>query len=363
MKRSDYTSAVTCAVLLLLLGSAPDAGAQSDDTTVSGKALAAGSSPRAGAQGDDSESGRTIQLPITLEGDQRTELRSRIEGYVAVVHVDIGDRVSAGQLLVTLDAPELEADVRRRQQMVLQAESNAQVAKGRIATARSKLRQAEAARAEQDALKQLRISERDRYATLVRGGAVQREKLEEAEYAVMAVDAAVAKIDADVEAAKTDIVAAESEYEYAISGIEVAKAELAHASAQDRLRQINAPFAGIVTDRGVDPGQLVSPGDMSGRPLLVVEKVDVLRGVMSVPAGEAGLIRIGDPVVLIGFDASMRVSAPDDGQLRVSRMAQSLNPKTRTMRVEIDLRNDYNEKISRYPLLSGQYGSARIRTR
>ncbi|MGI9470867.1 MAG: efflux RND transporter periplasmic adaptor subunit [Rubripirellula sp.] len=303
---------------------------------------------------------RGVQLPITLEGDQRTELRARVEGYVAQVHGDIGDRVTAGQLLVTLDAPELEADVLRRQQMVRQAEANLAVAKGRIAIATAKRRQAISAREEQIALRKLRVSVRDRYEKLVQGGAVQKEMLEEADFNVMAVEAAMTKIEADIESAQADIEASKNEFEYSKSGIEVAKAELASAVAADQLRQIKAPFGGIITDRTVDPGQLVSPGDMSGKPLLVVENVEVMRGVLTVPADEASLIRLGDPVTLIGFGAPEQTVSPDGGALKVSRMSQTLDMKTRTMRVEIDLKNPYDEKNGRYQFLSGQYGSARV---
>jgi HlyD family secretion protein len=309
------------------------------------------------------ETGRSeVRLPITLEGDQRTELRARVEGYVSEVHADIGDRVIKGQLLVSLDAPELQAEVRRRQQMVLQGQANLLVAKGRVVIAGAKLRQVGSAKDEQMALRQLRVSERDRYTTLVSSGAVQKEKLEEADYGVMVVDAAVAKIEADVEAAQADVDAAKNEVEFAKSGIEVAKAELAHAEAQDQLREIKAPFPGLVTARNVDPGQLVSPGNVAGKSLLVVENVDVLRGVMTVPANEAPRIHIGNPVVLIGFGNSVPVKAPDDGELRVSRVSQSLNRITRTMRVEIDIKNTYDAKKGRYPFLSGQYGSARVKT-
>jgi len=310
------------------------------------------------------EADRTeVRLPITLEGDQRTELRARVEGYVAVVHADIGDRVAKGQRLVSLDAPELQAEVRRRQQMVSQAEANLGVAQGRIATAEAMLRQAASARDEQAALRQLRVSERDRYFALVQGGAVQKEKLEEAEYRVLAVDAAVAKIEADVEAAQADIGAAKNELEFARSGIGVAKAELAHAEAQDQLREIKAPFAGLVIERNVDPGQLVSPGNVMGKPLLVIENVDVLRGVMTVPADEASLISVGAAVTLSGFGVGGQVKGRDEGDLKVSRVSQSLNMKTRTMRVEIDLKNPFDKARSRYQFLSGQYGSASVKIR
>ncbi|NND97686.1 MAG: HlyD family efflux transporter periplasmic adaptor subunit [Pirellulaceae bacterium] len=303
-----------------------------------------------------------VRLPITLEADQRTELRARVEGYVDKVQVDIGDRVKKDQVLVSLDAPELEADVRRRQQMVRQSEANARVAAGRVATARAKQRQAESARDEQAALRQLRVSQRDRFAMLVRGGAVQQEKLDEAQYAVTAVEAAVTRIEADVEAARADVEAATNELEFAKSGIEVAKAELAHATAQDQLRNVRAPFDGLVTDRNVDPGQLVSPGNVMGKPLLVIEHVDVLRGVMTVPADEAALIDVGNRVTLIGFPVRGELTSSDGKELKVSRVSQSLDARTRTMRVEIDIQNVFDKARGRYQLLSGQYGSANVHT-
>ena len=156
----------------------------------------------------------------------------------------------------------------------MQAQANLGVAKGRIAVAEAKLSQAESSREEQAALQQLRVSERDRFAMLVRGGAVQREKLDEAEYAVRAVEASVAQIDADVLAAKADVSAAKNEFAFAESGIEVAKAELAAAATQDKLREIIAPFGGIVADRDVDAGKLVSPSNGTRSPLLVLEHVD-----------------------------------------------------------------------------------------
>ncbi len=310
------------------------------------------------ARGQDSDA--VIRLPITLEGDQRTELYARVDGYVAEIHADIGDRVAKGQLLVSLDAPELEADVRRRQQMLMQSQASLGVARGKIAVAKARLSQAESSRKEQAAMKQLRVSQRDRYAMLVQNGAVQREKLDEAQYSVMAVEASVAQIDADVLAAQADVSAAKNEVSYAESGIEVAKAELAFATTQDKLRQIIAPFDGTITDRDVDSGQLVNAGTAMGSPLLVIEYVDVLRGVVSLPADETNRVSVGDAVTLKGFGENGAIESPDGGKLVISRLAQSLDTQTRTMRVEIDIRNPFIKDSGRYTLLSGQYGSAEI---
>ena len=304
-----------------------------------------------------------IRLAISLESDQRTELHARVDGYVAEIHADIGDRVSKGQLLVSLDAPELEANVRRRQQMLMQTQASLGVASGNVVVAQARLSQAESSRQEQAAMKQLRISERDRYAMLVQGGAVQREKLEEAQYGVMAVEASVAQIEADVLAAQADVSAARNEVAFAESGIEVAKAELAFAATQDKLRQIIAPFDGIITDRDVDSGQLVNAGTAMGSALLVIEHVDVLRGVVSLPADKTGRVKAGDVVTLSGFSDIGELHSPAGGPLVISRLSQSLDTKTRTMRVEIDIKNPFNKDSGRYPLLSGQYGSAEIKTK
>ena len=252
-----------------------------------------------------------VRLPIILEGDLKTELRARIEGYVATVHGDIGERVTKGKVLVTLDAPELEATVLRRQRMLQQAQAKLSVSEGMIEIAKAKLSQAQAAKQEQQALLSLKISVRDRYEALVNGGAVQKEMLDEAVFAVSAVTAAIAKVDADIAAAQADVGAAVNEAEYSQSGIEVAKAELGHATAQDQFRQINAPFDGIITERSVDPGQLVSPGNVNEKPLLVIEHVDVMRGVLTVPATDAAMVQIGDPC------KAGRVSR--DGQSNCSR--------------------------------------------
>ncbi len=306
---------------------------------------------------------KTVRLPVTLEGDLKTELRPRIEGYVAIVHGDIGERVTKGKVLVTLDAPELEATVQRRQKMLSQAEASLSVSKGMIEIAKAKLSQTQSARQEQQALLNLKVSIRDRYNVLVDGGAVQREMLDEAIFAVSAVTAAIGKADADIAAAQADVGAAINEVEFAESGIQVAKAELSHAVAQEQFRQIKAPFDGIITERSVDPGQLVSPGNINGKSLLVIEHVDVLRGVLTVPAEDAAMVRQGDLVKLIDFPGADKMTAPGGGPLKVSRVSQTLDMKTRTMRVEIDLQNVFDEKTGRYRFLSGQYGAASVTTR
>ena len=59
--------------------------------------------------------GDNVQVPITLEGYERTRIMARLEGYIGQVEVDIGDKVAKNQILARLDLPEMEAEIRRKE--------------------------------------------------------------------------------------------------------------------------------------------------------------------------------------------------------------------------------------------------------
>lgn len=100
---------------------------------------------------------------------------------------------------------------------------------------------------------------------------------------------------------------------------------------------IRAPFNGIVTQRSIDPGDMVyqatSPKG-SDQPLFKIAQVDVIRVKTYLPELETVWVDIGDPAT-ITFDAL-------PGQIftgQISRFSGSLDASTRTMQVEIDLPN------------------------
>lgn len=309
---------------------------------------------------DASKGSVDVRLPITFQGDQRTEVFARVSGYVAGVKVDIGSSVTQGQVLIILDAPELDAEVTRREQQVAQAEAMLRVAESGVETAKSKSAQAQSELAEQKALVNFRQVQIDRFKQLVDSGVVDQGKLDEVQYQLMAVKASRARIEANVAAAAAAIQASLSDVEYARSGIEVAKAELAHAVTQSDLRTIRAPFAGLITARNVDAGAMVS-STKQNTPMLVIENIEVLRGVMTIPAEQASQVAIGNGVEILGMGTD-DLKAPDGGPLAVTRISQALHMTTRTMRVEIDVSNPFDESAGRYSLFSGQYGTAIIRT-
>jgi HlyD family secretion protein len=87
---------------------------------------------------------RLISQPGYIQAFEQTPLVSKIAGYVRKVSVDIGDRVSAGQVLAELWVPEMEVDLMQKQALVGQAEAEVKQAQAAAAVAEADFRSAEA---------------------------------------------------------------------------------------------------------------------------------------------------------------------------------------------------------------------------
>jgi RND family efflux transporter MFP subunit len=131
-----------------------------------------------------------------------------------------------------------------------------------------------------------------------------------------------------------------------------AVASLAAVEAELEYATIQAPFAGVVTARSIDPGDMVfeaSSPKGSAEPLLKVAKLDVIRVKTYVPERDAVWVDVGDPAV-VAFDALPGQSF----ESTVARLSGAIDPGTRTMLVEIDLPNDQGR------IRPGFYGQTRI---
>ena len=136
---------------------------------------------------------------------------------------------------------------------------------------------------------------------------------------------------------KKDVVS-QQELDERRSGVAQAEANVAAADANvQRLRQlqgftrITAPFAGVITRRNVDVGDLIDSG---GRTLFVLTQMDPLRVYVNVPQSYANLVRPGQKVAVT--QAELRGKSFDG---EVARTAGSIDAATRTMQVEINLPN------------------------
>jgi HlyD family secretion protein len=210
----------------------------------------------------------------------RIQIGSVVVGRATRVAVDKGDRVKAGQVLVQLDDPEARAALSQARSAVAQAAARLEqvdVVSAQVTT--EALRQAE-----------LRLAQAEvklaRNRTLAEAGSVSRQDLDDAQQArdLAASQVASTRIQARSAAAGSDRQVAQAALEQARG------AEQASAARLDQL-QIRSPADGVVTERDVEPGDVVQPG----RVLLVVARDGATQ--LSVLPDEKNLayLRIGQP--------------------------------------------------------------------
>ena len=292
---------------------------------------------------------RTVQVPATVEGYESAHLMSKIDGYVAEVHVNIGDEVKQGQPLARLDVPELNDEVERKDRLVAQAEADFNGRRADISLAEARLE-------EQEALLKLRNIELKRTSRLVTKGALRQQKLDEAEFAVQSTRAAMKSGKAAIEAAEAALASAAARRD-------VAGAELQKARSMAAYTVVTAPFDGVITRRLVDPGAFVRPASSSGATgLFDIASIDRVRLVVFLPMDQAGALDTGDEVTIDSIEGwpAVNIDSIDGVPITVSRNANSYDMASRMMRAEIDIDNRALGEMTGMRLKPGDYGKVTI---
>lgn len=290
---------------------------------------------------------RTTTQPAQLEAYETTAVRAKVSGFVQRVLADIGDTVKAGQVLAEISLPEVVAE--REQKMaalgratadVRRAESQQRVAAAGRDAATARVAEAAAAVERTEAELRRRESEFKRTERLVAESAVTTALLDESRSTLEAATSSNREAAAGVRSAEAAAVEAEAlvgraaaDLEAARAGVEVARGDLARVEALLGYGRITAAFDGTIQRRLVHPGRLTGPNE-SSEPLFNLERTDRLRVVVAVPELQAAYVDVGDPVE-IRLQAAPHVLLSGS----VSRTAASLDPGTRTLRVEADLDN------------------------
>ncbi len=234
---------------------------------------------------------RMIDLPGEFQPFLRVEVHAKIAGYVERVLVDRGSVVKQSQPLAELSAPEIKARMAEAQAHVQAVEADRLQAEAQLAGAQSAL----------DHLKKAAETP----GVIAGNEVIQAEKQ---------VDAAKALVQSREQSRKA------------------AQAVLDTEKALEAYLKIAAPFDGVVTQRLVHPGALVGPP--ANPPLFVIEQVSHLRLVVAVPETLVGGI-------VKGARVSFKVPAYPERTFSgtIVRLAHSLDDKTRTMPVELDVAN------------------------
>jgi RND family efflux transporter MFP subunit len=220
-------------------------------------------------------SGRTVALPGTLQGAVQAPIAARAAGYVKSWSKDIGSRVQRGDVLAELEAPELD-------QQVSQAKAVRDQTASTVALAQTTV---------------------DRWDALRKKDVVAQQDLDERRAALVQAKANLAAADANLQ----------------------------RLQQLEDFKHVTAPFAGIVTKRNIDVGDLI---DTSGKPLFLLSQTDPLRVYINVPQSYANLVKTGQTVIVTQAELQ---SQQFKGQ--VTRTSGSIDAATRTMQVEVSLPN------------------------
>ncbi len=228
---------------------------------------------------------QVVKLPAQLAAFEEVSIFPKVNGYVKTVKVDIGSAVRKGQLLMELEAPEME---------------------------------------------QANIQAKEKYARSVSDYTISKENYERllqasrTKGAVSPMDLASAR--AKVNADST-----------------VSNAEKASWQMQQTILsylQVIAPFDGIITERNVHPGALVSAEGKSNKPMLELRQVSHLRLQVDIPERMAATISNQQELsfYLSAFPGKKWTS-------RISRRSNTVNMQYQTERVELDVNNE-NGRLS-----------------
>jgi len=245
----------------------------------------------------------TLTLPGTMQAITEAPILARADGYLKRRFVDLGDHVKAGQVLAEIDAPELDQQIHQAEAAVDQVQAA--------------IEQAQASLAQGKANRDLARITAERMKTLNEKGIATQQDRDQSQAQLAAQDAAV-------QAAEKQIVAQRS-------NLAAARANLTRLQTVDAYRQVKAPFDGVVTQRNVDVGALVSPGSTL---LFRVAQTQTLRTFINVPQASVSSVHVGQAATLTLADFPGRTFSG-----KVARMARALDPATRTMLVEVDVPN------------------------
>jgi RND family efflux transporter MFP subunit len=235
---------------------------------------------------------QSLSLPGETAAWDDTAIYARVNGYVAKWLVDIGDHVTAGQTLAVIDTPELDAEL-----LAAQAKLNASIAEVAVKQAQADF------------------------------AATTDKRWRESPQGVVS--------DQERESKKAGNAEAVAELNAARAQVMLQRAEVDRLSALTQFKEVKAPFDGTIVQRHIDIGNLVTAGSAATTTSLYqLAQDNPMRIFVHAPQSVAAQLRPGVPAVITSDgQPNLRIEG------KVTRTAKAVNPKTRTIRVEIDVPN------------------------
>jgi HlyD family secretion protein len=249
-------------------------------------------------------------LPGQTEAFDTANLFPRATGYVAERRVDIGSRVHAGDLLLRIEAPDLDQQLEQAQAQLGQNQAAVLQAQAQVQSAVANTHLADVTKF--------------RETTLANQGWETKQNADNATANFSVQTAGIANSQAGVAVA--------------VANLKAQQATVDRLQALTAFEQVKAPFDGVITARNVDKGDLLTQDSLSGAPMFSIVRDDVLRIAVFVPQSSAIGIRDG---------VQAQVTVPEmPGRIfrgRVARSAVALQASSRSMLTEVDVANPDGE--------------------
>lgn len=251
-----------------------------------------------------------LSKEVVLTGEFRayqvTDLHAKIAGFLREIRVDVGTFVRSGDVLATLEVPEMDSDIAQTAAERRRSEAELGRARAELGRALANL-----------SLVNVSLS-RLLSASKAEPGIIAQQEIDEAQAKKSAAEA-------QVEASKAVISVEESR-------IGVAKAGEQRSQTMGGYRTLVAPFHGVIVKRYADPGALAQ-----STPVLRIAEISRLRLAVQVPESTVPLVKPGDRVGVVVTSLNKRFEA------RVARLNRDVATASRTMEAEIDVTNSGGE--------------------
>jgi RND family efflux transporter MFP subunit len=292
----------------------------------------------------------SMVLPGNISAIQYATLFARVDGYLTKRMVDIGDRVKAGQLLAVIATPEIDEQLNQSKADLAEARAGLQKAQADLKEAIAQQISAEADVEKTKANLNYATVTAKRWQSMCTRGAVSEQSRDEKVRALEAQTAELAASQANEKALEAKVVAAQYQVKVAKATVVAREANVKKYQAQQGFQNVTAPFDGVITERKVDPGALITAGSStSNLELFQMAKIDVLRIYVSVPQRFARYLKAG-------MQADILVPEFPDQVFPgiITNVSGALDPNSRTLQTEIHIKN--KDEV----LLPGMYAQVKI---
>jgi membrane fusion protein (multidrug efflux system) len=264
---------------------------------------------------------RDLDIKLTFTADivaaQQAAIFSKVSGYIRRIHADRGDFVKAGQLLVEVDDLELQAALQQTRAALLTGEAGLEVARSQLDGQGANLENQRANLAKARAVADNDARQAQRMKTLFERGLVSATDYENARTTTESSAASVQAAVAQLRVAEVQVTTQVSQVRLSEAQVETYRAARQLAETNLANTRLMAPFAGYISQRN-----------------LVLQDIETVKLQIEVPERDIARVAVGAPASI--------TADPYQGQTfsgKVVRVVHSLDPRTRTMGVEVDIPN------------------------